>query len=243
MGNQQLSDLTNQEVQLIASSYFGDGYFKKPIGDYNMSITLGCVHKDYLTYKESLCKNLITTDIKNTDNSLGYNKKGRIYKLRICSCGAITEFYDLPLYKKLSLLDELGVAMWFYDDGSLHKNKYFYNLSTHSFTLKEQMCILRILKRFDIDAVLTKEVKKDGREFTYLRIGRYEGSYEISKLMSMIPIESMAYKLWSSTTIHLWSTIQEDWKSGKSYDKVEYRKYMRNVQHNIFVDARRKTKI
>lgn len=34
----------------------------------------------------------------------------------------------------LNLMDDLGVALWFYDDGSLHKTKLFYNLNTQAFS-------------------------------------------------------------------------------------------------------------
>lgn len=67
--------------------------------------------------------------------------------------------------------------------------------------------------RFNIYPKLTVERKRDGREFWYLRISKYEGAYEISKILEKYPIECYAYKRWSSETIQKWSKLQEELKS------------------------------
>lgn len=41
---------------------------------------------------------------------------------------------QMPLKEVLDNLDDLGLALWFYDDGSLHQTKLFYNLCTHKFS-------------------------------------------------------------------------------------------------------------
>lgn len=116
--------------------------------------------------------------------------------------------------KALSLLDELGIAMWFYDDGSLHNSKLFYNLNTHEFSkeLQEDLFI-PFFNKYNIYPKITKEVKKDGRIFYYLRISKFEGSYEISNILNKCPVNCYKYKVWSSETIQKWSKLQVELKN------------------------------
>lgn len=95
-------------------------------------------------------------------------------------------------------MNDLGLALWIYDDGSLHKNKLFYNINTQGFPKEiQEELFIPFFNRFNIYPKLTVERKRDGREFWYLRISKYEG----------------AYKRWSSETIQKWSKLQEELKS------------------------------
>ena len=117
----------------------------------------------------------------------------------------------------LNLLDDLGIALWFYDDGSLHKTKLFYNLNTQGFSeeVNKELFVPFFLK-FGIKAKPTIERKKDGREFWYLRVGKYDGAYEISELLNKYKVNCFDYKVWSSETIQNWSKLQEWLKSGNN---------------------------
>ena len=55
--------------------------------------------------------------------------------------------------------------------------------------------------------------KKNGREFWYLRIGKYDGAYKISELLKKYYVSCYEYKIWSSETIQIWSKMQEYLKS------------------------------
>jgi len=217
MDNQQLYNLSNSEIQLILSLYFGDGCFIKQNKTSNYEISTSCIFKESLEYKKSLLSTLKSSDIKQFVNK-GY-KLSQIYKWYIYQSPDISKLNFSSFEEKLNLLDELGLALWFNDDGSLHKNKYFYNLCTHSFSYEEQELIVKRLLDFNINGKILKEVKKDGRIFHYINISKYSGAYEISEIMKKIYIEPMKYKLWSSTTSQQWRTFQEEWKSKKSYDK------------------------
>lgn len=114
----------------------------------------------------------------------------------------------------LNLVDELGLAMWFYDDGSLHKRDLFYNLNTQAFSEEIQRDLfVPFFEKLDIIAKPTIERKKDGREFWYLRVGRYDGAYKITQIMNKYPVNCYNYKVWSPETIQNWSKLQEQLKS------------------------------
>lgn len=126
----------------------------------------------------------------------------------------ITTIKNMNIKDSLNLMDDLGLALWFYDDGSLHKNKLFYNLNTQAFSEEiNRDLFVPYLAKYNIYAKPTIERKKDGREFWYLRISRYEGAYEISKILNKYPVNCYNYKIWSPETIHNWSKMQEHLKS------------------------------
>lgn len=212
MGNQQLCVLTDNEIQLLISSYFGDGCFCKSGSNIEYDVRLSCIHESSLLFKKNLLSSLQSSDIKLVDNSKGFNKKGFIYRLSLNSDKRISEVYHLTFEEKLDLLNDLGLALWFYDDGSLHKNKMYYNLCTHSFTYEQNTIIAEKLKKFNIKATLTKETKKDGRIFWYIQVGKYNGAKYVSECLSKYNIPELSYKAWSSSTMTQVSTLQEEWK-------------------------------
>ena len=133
--------------------------------------------------------------------------------------------------------------MWFLDDGSLHKVKNFYNLCTHSFSLEDNILIKDKLNfKFGTDFRITSELKKDGRKFYYLSIRKIGGANIISDILSKYPIESMKYKLWSSETIHEWSTLQEKWKSQDS-NLINFEKFAKSFYLRMGHSKNKKIKL
>lgn len=121
----------------------------------------------------------------------------------------------MSIEEALSLLDEL----WTYFYGFMMmahctRLSYFYNLNTQAYSeeVNRELFVPK-LKEFGIDAKPTIERKKDGREFWYLRIGKYDGAYEISELLKKYYVSCYDYKIWSSETIQIWSKMQEHLKS------------------------------
>lgn len=230
MDNQQLFNLRSQinltepELQLCLSLYLGDGSFVKQTVNGNYGIHTSCIYKESLNFKKSLVTNLITSDIKEVENN-GYKKGGRIFKMHFHSNPEISKVFNLSLSEKVHLLNDLGLALWFYDDGSLHKDKLFYNLNTHAFTVEDQLEMLEVLKKFSIYGKITSETKKDGRKFFYIAVSKYSGSFEIANILTKYKINEMSYKLWSSETIQTWSTFQEEWKS-KGNQESDFKRFM-----------------
>lgn len=217
MGNQQLYNLTNETLQILLSGKLGDGSFLKCVnGD---AFTSNCIHKEYIDFK---C-NLISKDIEchtRSNINMGY-KKREIHHLSTKSTSEIKLINHLSIEETMKLLDDFGLALWIYDDGSLHKTKLFYNICTHSFTreIQEDIMIPILKSKWDINAQCIIERKKDGREFWYLIVRKYHGARIITELLSKIELECFKYKLWSSTTIQLWSKFQEELKSRGTIDK------------------------
>lgn len=227
MRNQQLSTLENQEKQLLISLYLGDGCFRTSEVSNRTQVITSCIQKDYLLWKKSLCVNLQSREVTDHIN-MGYKKYAPIYKWSIPTQDSITEIANMSLEEKVNNLDELGLALWFYDDASMHKEKLFYNLCTHAFSYEDQLIFIEALERkFNISATLRLENKKDGRKFYYLSVNKFNGAFEVSEILNKYHIDCFDYKVWSSSTSLLWRTLQEEWKSRNPDNIVNFRKYMK----------------
>lgn len=184
--------LNNNQVQVILTGTFGDGSVR--LLKTTASYTTNCKMKDYLEFKKELLGNIDTKDINRTDIN-GFSQT-YIWNLRTNSHPEIKEIHEKSLIEKLSMLDELGIAMWMYDDGSLHNRLRFYNLNTHAFSEQDNRVISDFLnKRLGIYSRVMIERKKDGRVFYYIYIPPCGGAYKLSDIMSQFPIESYKYKI------------------------------------------------
>lgn len=212
--NQQLLKLSNEQKQVFLSGRFGDGCIATSNSG-STYFTTNCKFEEYLKFKKSLLGNM-SKDISLCKEN-GYAKTP-IYNLRSCSSNILKYIKEMPLEEVISNLDDLGIALWFYDDGSLHKTGLFYNLNTQSLTKEfQEDVVIPFFNKRNIFPKLQIENKKDGRIFWYLRIPKYDGSCEISKILNKFPVSCYNYKLWSSETIQKWSKLQEELKSqGKS---------------------------
>lgn len=137
-----------------------------------------------------------------------------IYNLRSCSHKALKGIKELPIDKVVDGLTDLGVALWFYDDGSLHKKDYFYNLNTHKFSREIQEDVfIPFFNSLDIYPTVREERKADGRVFSYLCINKLKGAANVSMILEKYPLNCFQYKRWSPETIQKWSKLQEKLKS------------------------------
>lgn len=210
MDNQQLSDLTIEQEQVLLTGIFGDGCLHK--NGKNSTYTSNCIHKEYLEFKRTLLGDLSTGDLYYTAIN-GYSGTP-IYTMRSKTEERVTKVHNYTLETALNRLTDLGVAMWIYDDGSMHKDKLFHNINTHKYSEEiNRELFVPFFNTYNIYPKVTKEVKKDGRIFYYLRVSKYEGSYEISKILEKYPVECFKYKSFSSETILSWSKLQVELKS------------------------------
>ena len=168
--------MTNEQKQVIISGVLGDGHLRS-----NGSILLSCIHKEYMDLKAVLLGDIVSPSGVYARENNGY-KKGIIYRVDSVANDYGKKLYKGSLEEAIKDIDELGLSLWFLDDGSLHKKNFFYNISTHSFPLKEQTEVLvPLLNRFGIYPKIYSETKKDGRQFNYLYVSKYQGAFKISE--------------------------------------------------------------
>ncbi|MBQ9392012.1 MAG: hypothetical protein IJU02_07495 [Lachnospiraceae bacterium] len=187
------NELSNEQIQVLITGKFGDGCLVPnsrakyhPEINFNYYYSTNSIHKEYIEYKKKLLGNLCITSINEIMN-MGF-KPAPIYRISSICSKAITEIACEDLNISLDRMNELGLALWFFDDGSLHKIKYFYNLNTQRYSKEvvENIIAPFLKNRFSIIAKPTIERKKDGREFWYLRVGKFDGAFIISEILKNI---------------------------------------------------------
>lgn len=202
--------LTEKQIQVLLTGKFGDGCFVQTPNQVYYGAC--CIHKEYIDFKAHLLGDMVskTTAVQNK----GF-KEGIIYRLFTIADPRICLIADESLEDSLNRMTDLGFALWIYDDGSKHKDKEFYQINTQKYSKETiQSLFVPFLKnKFNITAVPTVERKKDGREFWYLRISKYQGADIINSILQKYPIDCFKYKMWGSETIQKWSKLQEKLKS------------------------------
>lgn len=191
------------QTQVLLTGVFGDGYITVPqYKESGSSYQTSCIHKEYLEYKAKLLFPMSTTIGYCETNGYAGNP---IHTLRTANSKEIRELKEKSLEELIDMLDEQGIAMWFYDDGSLHKTKLFYNLCTHSFSKEEhELYILPKLKKYGIQGVLAVEKKADGRVFYYTRVNKYGGAYIVNKILKKYKVDCFSYKMWPKKEEEKW---------------------------------------
>lgn len=207
MDNKQLYSFTREQTQVFLTARLGDGCISHTNSN-SWIYTTNCKHLEYLQYKKGLLgKGKISHCNRN-----GYSQTP-IYTMYGGAYPELQYIKTMSLTQVLNNLDYLGIALWFYDDGSLHKRDLYYNLNTQKFTKEEhENILLPYFKNMNI----TAKIRVDNNHkipLYYLGINKYEGANLISEILHEYPISCYSYKLWSSETIQKWSNLQEKVKS------------------------------
>lgn len=202
MKNKKISkNLTSDEIQLVLTGVFGDGCLFKQTAKYH-NVKFSSIHREYMEFKKSLFTTISCSNINTTSNN-GY-KKGNIYSITSQASKEISKINNDSLENNLKKFNELGLALWFYDDASFHYKKHFYNLNSHalSYDIQNEVLIPMLKDKLDVNAKIAYDKKADGRVFTYLRINKISGNaLNISDLLNKYPLKCFKYKYLSSEAI------------------------------------------
>lgn len=206
-----ISDTANQ---IILGSILGDGSItkNKRVNDSKLncnsklSIKHSLKQKEYVKYKELLLNN------ENIETHLTIIKPG-ILKPKYINNRLITDNGSIILdtqknisinkyrnlfYKDYKIIDdkifelnELGLSIWYMDDGTKHKSSYY--LNTQNFDLIDQKILLKMLdKNFNIKGSIHKS-----RDLFNIYIKK-ESTDVFTNIIKPYICESMKYKLHGS---------------------------------------------
>lgn len=207
LDNKQLYNFTREQTQVFLTGRLGDGCISKTNSN-SWIYTTNCKFLEYLEFKRTL---LNKGKISKLDKN-GYSQTS-IYTMYGGAYSELEKIKYLSLNEVLNNLDLLGVALWFYDDGSLHKKDLYYNLNTQKFNKQEhEEIIIPWFYKLGIKANLRTD-KRGDKTLYYIGINKYEGANIISEILSKYNINCYSYKLWSSETIQKWSNLQEQVKN------------------------------
>lgn len=177
--------ISNSDLQVILTGVFGDGCLHKRGNNHYYSTS--SIHKTYINFKLNLFNQLKAMGPYKINNT-GY-KSRKIYSMYTQEDPQISVIAGNTIKGNLELMDDLGIALWFFDDGSLHAKKHFYNLNTQKFSreVHEEFLIPYFKKKWGAEPKLAQERKKDGRHFYYLRFNKTFPTTIISSLLEKYP--------------------------------------------------------
>jgi hypothetical protein len=201
--NNLIKKLTYEEEQILLGTVLGDANLNRPIKSMTSgttgSLEQGISQKLYLEWKYSKLQRFLSPIVyKERLHNVRKVMEKRCYcKFRTFECLNLyyTMFYDennkkYLSEKTLSLLDSLGLAVWFMDDGS-KTNSGGYYLHTNSFSKENQEFAIKILEnRFKLKINLHKTTK--GSFIMYISA---RSAKQFERLVSPYIIDSMKYKL------------------------------------------------
>ncbi len=180
--------IINEDIkQLVLSGILGDGHIQQV--RQKARIKFSSIHEEYIILKKSILSIIENNNISCVCNN-GY-KKQKIYIYNSNIYKDLLNYKNLQLTCILNQLNDFGLAMWFYDDGSFKDNMG--EIHTESFSLNENNIICEYLNKQGFDCVVQKTKKKDGRIFYYIRM-RKLGTKKAHKIMRSYPLKCFEYK-------------------------------------------------
>ena len=184
---------------IVANAMLGDGCVHTPKTGKNPYLVFSSTSLDLLNAKRMMCiEHGIGVEVIRPKKQLGYGKK-QMYEFRTNRHKSISEIAASGKCNVIMNLGKEDIALWFLDDGSLHKHKFFGHLYCNTLTSDELgVLIERIVALYGILPKERKDRKKDGREYPYLY---YPVSLmtvmqpDIKKLIRCYGIVSLQYKI------------------------------------------------
>jgi recombination protein RecA len=186
--------------QVILGSLLGDGSLSKT-GHFKDAHSAD--QADYVNMKSMVIGG--KTSAYSIDKVSGFNTKPRKVALTRVSLGSYGKELRKKIYKEKKTIDRnyldglnaLGIACWFFDDGSLHKSngstpRFYYRLHTEGFFEKDVTTIVEFFNENGFSCRSYKRENCDGRVVYFSP----SASKFISSLIAPYATEDMKHKLW-----------------------------------------------
>jgi LAGLIDADG DNA endonuclease family len=154
---------TDEQKSIVYGTLLGDGYLKpsnnRENPSYSLVIAHGAKQKEYLEWKKEKLSNFIIKEDAYIKQSKTKYNHSPTYRYDTIAHPFLTElrrkFYPngVKTVSKewLNHIDELALAVWFMDDGSLNKRYGTMLISTNNFSYEEHVLIQQwFLNRWDI---------------------------------------------------------------------------------------------
>lgn len=185
--------LTDFQRAIIVGTVLGDGSLIETFSKNNLRLQIdhSIAQKEYVFWKYEILKSLVLTPPT-------YQSKNRSWRFRTISHPELTEIGKLFYQNRqkivpqeiVSLLEPIGLAVWFMDDGSHDKRHRTFIINTQCFDYKGVNLLLQILKeKFNINQTSLHFDKSGWR--IYIKKG---SSNMFEELVKPFILPSMMYK-------------------------------------------------
>lgn len=189
-------DLNYNQMQCVLGGLIGDGSINK---NCNYLITHCEEQLPYLEYKINLMEDLFQRKPKKYKNKNGFQYSVGTIKHPIF--GKLRELVypddKIKIGNWINEIDELGLSIWYLDDGSYNK-KYGgqCSLSTDAYSLEENEIIKEFIEfKFNIKSSITKHYDKRYDKYRYrILFSKAEGE-KLRNIVSKYTPECLKYKI------------------------------------------------
>lgn len=167
------TEIVESSKQLIYEAKIGDGHITMPNLSGKSTVRYSSIYEDYMLYKHGIIgKDISCSDVKISNNSAGFNKRGVIYHFSSHVSEFIGSVWNCDIVDIINNLDYFGFLMYYFDDGPYHKRANTMHIYCNTFSeIEVDTLINKVYTLFPIKCP-TKQVdrKKDGREYPYIYI-------------------------------------------------------------------------
>lgn len=182
--------------RMAVNAKLGDGTMVR--GVHKAAMSFISTDLQLLDYKKKECikEGFSVSDYKTQKS--GYGGTKTIYNFRVKAHENIRDVFDLTIEEVINSLDKEDLFLWYMDDGSWHKNRFFAHLYCNMLD-DDQLIILmdKIEDLYGMRPRKRKDRKKDGRSYNYLYFQRdlvRKFRPEFKEFVTSIGVESMFYK-------------------------------------------------
>lgn len=195
---------SDKQKSVIIGNVLGDGYLHPNTNDnYYLNMTHSIKQIDYLEWKKSMLSPFVVSESPYRREHNGFGSKTTLISYNTVIHPWLRELRHMFYIdgKKvispsiLNMVDELALAVWFMDDGSLNRKYGTMLLSTFSFSYEENLLIQDwFLEKWGILVKLEKHKQRSGKETFGIRINRSVAP-KLIEIISPFIIDSMKYKV------------------------------------------------
>lgn len=198
-------EFSAEQKSIVVGSVLGDGYLRPSIHGYALAMTHSEKQKDYLEWKKQRLAPFVVSDtpsIRITESTKAFSATA-LYSYNTIFHPFLTQIRELAYpdnvktvtSQLLELVDDVALAIWFMDDGSLNKRYGTMSISTNSFTLEENELIQSwFLDKYGLETKIEKQVQRSGRITYSTRINARPARILREVLSPYIP-SCMRYKV------------------------------------------------
>jgi len=210
--------MTKEEQQVIISSYLGDSQWMRQ--KRKLRIKFGGYCKSYIEYKHSLITTMQKSKIWGS-----VNRKNILYEFTVGSSSFLDSLKESSFWEveeKLDGINDLGLALLIFDDGTLNKNSNYYVLCIG----KEYSCKFAqgfekfINNKFSLHATKHKHPQCRGYNLQFKTCD----TPKIANILTQYNNHDYKYKIPPSETIAKYASrykdIPKDLGGRKAYDIV-----------------------
>lgn len=226
---------TNNQKQILFGSLLGDGSLIKSKINCSFEEIHSIKQRDYLLWKNKHLKIFYSKTVNKLYKNSKSNKIYKQLRLTTSALPILTKYYNLfyqngkkTISKEiLEQLDELGLTIWYLDDGSIRLPENLINISTDSYSYEEHLMILDWLKR---NFGVSPKISKRNRNY-YLTFNRKDSDFLLLIFKKVFETHHIPKCIWYKLG-YLWKGNEGRIKQLRK-KRIEYKKKWRKKWSEI----------